>query len=143
MPRGTRVSKERKRVAVARQLVAGANPPAIAREVGCSPQHVQALAREPETQALIRDIMAPHRKRLAKMATRAINAVDKALIAQKTDRMDHAARMRAVRRYGDLLELADGGKRHDPAGESGGQFTLVQIMQLLQLTEVHDESKPA
>ncbi len=141
MPRGTKVSKERKRKAIAGALVDGKGPKAIAKQIGCADSHVRRIAAEPETGALIQRIMAPHRAKLAKMAKRAVEAVDQALVAQRTDKADHQVRMRAVGRYGDLLELTEGGKRHDAAGESGGGFTLEQALELLQLTKgTHDDS---
>ncbi len=213
MPRGTKVSKEAKRVKVAKALVAGRKQPEIAQETGISVPYVGELAREPETQALIQQILAPHRARLAKIAEQSIALVERATsvdVKQRDDRInglcdrivrlrqiiaersthptsakcpggrtglmshtlksvgsgplatvvdeyeldtgllqelreherqlrdelnDFRPNMQAVQRACDLLELAQGGKRSDsPGGASAGNFTLVQIMNLLQLT---------
>jgi hypothetical protein len=97
---------------------------------------VQRLASEPETQVLITAMLAPQRERLAKMAQKAVNAVEKALIARKTDLSDHIVRLRAVERYGELLALAQG-KPREAAGDgvqvTWEQFTLMYERRTTQL----------
>ena len=131
MPTGTRAGKESKRRTVAGGVIAGKGTQAIATAAGCQPRYVQRLANEPATQFLITEMMAPHRERLAKMAKTAVNAVEKALIARKTDKSDHVVRMRAVERYGDLLALAQGGKPAEASGE-GMQVTWEQFTVMYQ-----------
>ena len=126
MPTGTRAGKESKRRTVAGGVIAGKDTAEIAKVAGCKPRHVQRLASEPATQFLITEMMGPHRERLAKMAKTAVNAVEKALIARKTDKSDHIVRLRAVERYGELLALAQGGKPAEASGD-GTQVTWEQF----------------
>lgn len=126
-------------MAVAKKLVAGKIPQRIAEEIGISKQHVQVLAAEPETQFLITKALEPHRRKLEAMAPKAIAAVETALRAKKTDRADYKNRMAAVSRYGDLLELAQGGQRTDgKGGPQAGQFSVTQIYEILSLTQVNN-----
>jgi hypothetical protein len=117
-------------------VIAGKGTQAIAAAAGCQPRYVQRLASEPETQVLITAMLAPQRERLAKMAQKAVNAVEKALIARKTDLSDHIVRLRAVERYGELLALAQG-KPREAAGDgvqvTWEQFTLMYERRTTQL----------
>jgi len=136
VPTGTRAGKESKRRTVAGGVIAGKGTQAIAAAAGCQPRYVQRLASEPETQVLITAMLAPQRERLAKMAQKAVNAVEKALIARKTDLSDHIVRLRAVERYGELLALAQG-KPREAAGDgvqvTWEQFTLMYERRTTQL----------
>jgi hypothetical protein len=62
----TQSEKERKRQLVAGGRIQGKAPAAIAREAGCSIRHVRRLSVEPETQLLIRDLLAPYKPGLAR-----------------------------------------------------------------------------
>jgi hypothetical protein len=128
MPTGTRAGKERKRRTVASGVIAGQATDQIAAAAGCKSRYVQRLANDPETQFLITEALAPHRAKLARMAVRAVNTVDKALIAKRSDKRDHMVCLRAVERYGELLALA-AGKPKDAAADDGTvtweQFTLM------------------
>jgi hypothetical protein len=93
--------------------VVGKPTNAIAREAGCTPRHAQRLASEPETQFLITEALRPHRKRLERMAAHAIRVVDSGLRANKKTPIDHFTRLRAVERYADLMQLAQGKKTED------------------------------
>ena len=117
MPTGTRAGKESKRRTVARGVIAGQDTAKIAKAAGCKARYVQRLANDPETQFLIVEALAPHRAKLAKMATTAVNAVSKAMVAMKTDKKDHFTRLRAVERFQDLLELAQGKPKEEAQGE--------------------------
>jgi hypothetical protein len=108
VPTGTRAGKESKRRTVAGGVIAGQDTAAIAAEAGCQPRYVQRLANEPETRFLITEMMEPHRAKLQRMAARAVYSVNMALLAKKTDKADHMARLRAVERYSELLGLAQG-----------------------------------
>lgn len=128
MPTGSKSEKERKRRIVAAGVVAGKKPTAIAREAGCKTRHAQRLADEPATQFLITEMMRPHHKKLAKLVEKSITAVSLALGAKTTDKHDHSARLRAVGRTKQLLELAQG-QAAEGAGEGGlvtwEEFTLL------------------
>ena len=54
------------------------------------------------------EALRPHSAKLTRMVGRMIAAVDVALLAKKTDKQDHIARLRAVERGRDLLEMAQG-----------------------------------
>jgi hypothetical protein len=130
MPRKANPEKEKKRRTVAKGVVAGKSTKTIARKAKCSARHVERLAKEPETQFLITEALRPQQTRLAKLATKVITAVDKALTAMKTDKVDHTSRLRAVERYGELLELAQGkppAQDNQTSGESR-QFTWEEFV---------------
>ena len=108
MPKGSKAQKEAKRRVVARGVVEGKSTRTIAREAKCDPRHVERLANEPATRFIIADALAPHRERLTRLAGKAVNAVERALVARVTDKADHMARLRAVGRFGDLARMAQG-----------------------------------
>lgn len=126
MPTGTKSQKAAKRRVVAAGAIAGKPTRAVAEKAGCSARHVNRLAEEPETQELIQSALAPYTSKLRRMAGKAVRAVERGLIAQKTSRSDHVMQLRAVERYGDLLELAAGQNR---SGSSG--VTLTNNLQIL------------
>jgi len=111
--RGSKAAKEAKRRVVAQGLVAGKPTKVIARAAGCKARHVERLAAEPKTQFLVTEILRPYHERLGKLAKKAIHAVDVALAAKYKGQPDHMARLRAVGRYGELVEMAQGTKAHD------------------------------
>lgn len=121
MPTGSKSEKEAKRRIVAKGVVAGKKVRAIAAEAGCNTRHVQRLRDEPATQFLITDLMKPHRAKLAKLVDKSITAVGLALVAKTTDKHDHMARLRAVGRTKQLLEMAEGTKPEP--GADAGQVT--------------------
>ena len=106
--KNSKQTKEAKRRIVAKGKVTGASTRTIARAAGTSERHVQRIAAEPETQFLITKALAPHREELESLAGKAIQAVDKSLVALKGDEEDHIIRLRGVERYKDLLDLAQG-----------------------------------
>lgn len=129
MARGSEAEKEKKRRAVAKGVVEGKPLSKIAREAGCHKRYAQKLSKEPETRFLIAAMLVPHREKLAKLGLKAILVVNRALGAQRTDKADHIVRLRAVERYRDLLELAQGTK--DPeADERLGLVTWPQFTAL-------------
>jgi hypothetical protein len=121
MPRGTKTGREAKRRVVAAGAIAGAPAPKIAKKAGCSTRHVQRLANEPETQSLIAEAMRPVRDQLRLMAKRAVDAVERAMRAQKKTKADHFTQLRAVERFGDLIELAEGERRSDSRASGAGR----------------------
>lgn len=121
MPRGTKSEKAAKRILVAAGMVAGKKTKAIAQKAGCSERHVARLASEPETQFLIVEAMRPYRHQLRLMAKRAVAAVDRAFKAQKKTKADHFTQLRAVERYGDLLELAAGERKSEGKASGPGR----------------------
>jgi hypothetical protein len=50
-----------------------------------------------------------------------VRAVERAFTAQKTDQADHFTQLRAVERYGDLLELAAGDTRNTGKDADNGR----------------------
>ena len=76
---------------------------------------MQRIAAEPETQFLITEAFRPHQARLVELAGAVVDAVDEALGAMKTDKQDHLTRLKAVERYGDVLEFAQGKVQEKPA----------------------------
>lgn len=112
--KGTAGAKERKRRVVAAGVAAGADRDVIAAAAGCSTRHVNELASEPATRFLIEEILQPHRKQLTRLAGRAIRAVERAMVAQVNTRADHPVQLRAVGRWGQLVQLAQGGAIDKP-----------------------------
>lgn len=113
MPKkGTRTEKEAKRRVVAAGTIAGKDTKAIAKAAGCTERHVLRLAREVETKFIVANALAPYREQLRKMAGKAVRVVDRAFLARKTDKADRMTQLRAVERFGDLLELASGDTRN-------------------------------
>jgi hypothetical protein len=108
MPRNSRSEKERKRLAVAGALIASQRTRITARNLGCSKRHVRRLAAEPETRFLIAEVLRPYQAMLRQLGAKVITVVGEALIAIKTDEVDHLTRLRAVERYCELLEPAQG-----------------------------------
>jgi hypothetical protein len=140
MPSGSRAEKAAKRDVVARGVIAGRSTKAIARAAGCTERHVQRLADEPETQFLITELMRPHRRKLDKLATKAIAAVEKALAANKTDKADHTARLRAVERFGELAEMAQGLAQAPPASDPTVTWEEFVVMYRSR-KEQHDDKR--
>ena len=120
MPQGSLAEKEYKRRVVAVAKLAGQGTRATARHIGCSESHVRRLAAEPETQFLITQVLRPYHATLDRLATKVITVIEEALSAMKTDEADHLTRLRAVERYCELLELAQGGK-HTRRGRRAGR----------------------
>lgn len=137
MPTGTRAGKETKRRTVAAGVLAGQPPAAIAAVAGCQPRYVQRLTNEPATQFLITEALQPHRSKLAKMAGRAVYAVNLAMLAKRTDKQDHIVRLRAVERFGELLALAQGGKPAALVVEDGLQVTWEQFTLMYEKRTTH------
>lgn len=129
MPRGSKPEKEAKRRVVAKGVVAGKSTAAIAREAKVSTRHVERLAAEPETKLLITELLKPHHAKLKKLVERSLTAISTALTAKITDKADHRARLIAVRRTKDLLELAQG--HTEPAGNVGAELKFAGTMEEL------------
>jgi hypothetical protein len=111
VPQNSQTEKERKRLAVAGAVLARQGTRITARKIGCSERHVRRLAAEPETQFLIMEALRPHIAKLQKLAWKVISVIEEALTAMKTDEADHLTRLRAVERYFELLNLAQGKRR--------------------------------
>ena len=108
MPRKANAEKEKKRRVVAKGVVAGRPTAKIAAEAGCTVRNVQRIASEPATQFLITEALQPHREELEQLAGDVIKAIGGGLRALKDDPEDHVVRLRAIERYGDMLQLAQG-----------------------------------
>ncbi len=91
----------------------------IAQDLGLAHETVSRELNHPETQEYIKQLLGKHDAQLARVAKKAIQRVEESLDALKADPADHKARMTAVSRAADLLELRQGGTRHDPTGSSG------------------------
>jgi hypothetical protein len=141
MPSGTTAGKERKRRVVAAGKLAGQTTEQIASSAGCKSRHVQRLAQEEETQFLIKDMMRPHRDSLEALAGMAIKAVRLALGAKDGRKADHMARLRAVGRYAQLCELAQGGKAPDLPPDDGGLMTYEELTLIIQSRTVTVEAR--
>ena len=118
----TKASKEHKRRQVAVGLIAGKDTKKIAKETGSSLRNVQRLASEPQTQLLVTALFSRHHRALRSMTERAIRVVNEGLRSTtyvKVDkdrykvRVDTFGRLRAVERFCDLAELAQGKLRDD------------------------------
>ena len=88
---------------------------------------MQRIAAEPETQFLITEAFRPHQVRLQKMAGKALDAIEAALCAMKTDEQDHTSRLKGVERYGEVLELAQGRIAEKPADTGMPQYTWEEL----------------
>jgi len=129
MPKGTKASKEAKRRVVARGVIAGQTPKQIAAEAQASVRHVERLVSEPETQLIIADMMRPHRRTLEALTVKALDAVDRALDAQRDDgNANHEIQLRAVGRLKTMLELAQG--RKEVEAQEPGLVTWEQFVML-------------
>lgn len=137
MPIGTKAGKELKRRVIARGIVAGKSTKAIAQEAGCNPRHAMRVAQEPATEFLITEIMRPYHARLAKLAQVAIQAVESAMKATHDGCLpDHDVRLRGVRRYRDLAELAQG-RPSDQQEQTSGLVTWEEFEVLYRKRTIH------
>jgi len=71
--------------------------------------------------------MRPHRETLEALAGKALKAVSSALGAKIGRKADHMARLRAVGRFAQLCELAQGGAAPDLDPDDGGLVTYEQL----------------
>src|ERR1035438_10322923 len=108
MSQGSRAEKEHKRHAVAFARLAGPGTRATARQIGCSERYVRRLAAEPETQFLITEALRPHIAKLLQFMPKALAVIEEGMSAMKKDQVDHLTRLRAVERFCELLEMAQG-----------------------------------
>jgi len=132
---------ETKRHIIAAGVVSGQSTEDIARSAGCSVRQVQRIASDMGTQLLITEAFAPHTKKLAKLATRVLYVIEKALLAHKDDNADHATRLKAVERYGDVLAMAQG-KAPETTAEVKTQFTWEEFQILYQSRRTNIETDP-
>jgi hypothetical protein len=139
MPSGSKSQNAAKRRVVAKGAIAGQPASAIAAEAGCSERHVRRLLAEPETQFLISDVMQPHREVLRLMAKRAVAAVERGMKAQKKTKADHFTQLRAVERYGELLELAEGERKPEGRKNEKGR-NIVTWTELLEIARKRKEA---
>jgi hypothetical protein len=78
----------------------GNDSPTIERLADCSIGHRESSKRRATAAA----------RKPEQLATKAITAIEEATSAMKTDEADHLTRLHAVKRYIELLELAESGK---------------------------------
>jgi hypothetical protein len=124
---------EKKRRVVAAGAIFGAAAKEIAKAAGCSERHVNRLAAQPETQFLIAKALEPYHAELRLMAKRAVAAVKRGMTAQKKTKADHFTQLRAVERFGDLMELAGTGQKNDVLAKSGKGRLLVTWEQFVEI----------
>jgi hypothetical protein len=87
-----------RRTAIAKGLIQQKTATVVAQELGISRKTLYQELAQPETQALIRSMMAPHHKRLERIVDQSISAVERALTA------DQEARLRRVEWLTDRIE---------------------------------------
>jgi hypothetical protein len=141
MPSASKNEKQAKRRAVAKGALAGKPLAAIAKAAGCSKRHVQRLEREPETQFLIVEALRPHRAVLTKMAGKALRVIERAFMARKTDGADRIVQLRAVERYHEMMDLAQGTAK-PPDQEDRGQVTWEEFVVMYRARKETHESNP-
>jgi hypothetical protein len=129
MPTARKAEKQAKRRAVAKGALAGQPLGVVAKAAGCSKRHVQRLEREPETQFLISEALKPHRQQLARLAPKAIRVIERAFTARKTDGADRIVQLRAVERYRELMDLAQGTAK-PPTDAGSGMVTWEEFVVL-------------
>jgi hypothetical protein len=145
--RATTAKKEAKRRVIAKGVLTGRPTRAMARATESTPRTVQRIRAEPETQFLITRALRPQRKNLTDMAARAVRVVLEGFEAihyvkvspKKYKRMgDAIARLRAVERYGELLQLAQGGKPEAQIEAEGARtFTWEEFTLLYRSRKRH------
>jgi len=140
--RRTTAKKAVRRRIIANGVVSGQSANAIAQSAGTSKRTVQRIAAEPETQFLITEAFRPYQARLLELAGVVIDAVDEALGAMKTDKQDHLTRLKAVERYGDVLELAQGKVQEKPA-EADRTWTWEEITAIYKARKLSAETDAA
>jgi hypothetical protein len=142
MSTSSQFEHERKRRVVAGGTLQGKKTAVIAREAGCGPRHVRTLRAEEATQVLISDLLRPYREDLCRLIPKAISAVERGLVAQKTTRSDHAAQLLAVGRLQRLLLLAQGAVHPAPAAGAGHvTFEEFELKYRKENTESEHERK--
>lgn len=146
---------EKKRAVVVAGILNGNTSDEIAAAAGCARRTVNKIISEPETQLLVTGLFAPYHKKLRAMAKRVVQVVEQGLSAKhfvKTGKdeyrlhADTFGRLRAVERYGELVQLAQGkAPGEDPhAGEIGRSYTWEEftLLQARRATIV-DAAAPA
>jgi hypothetical protein len=102
---GSRASKERKRLAVAQGKVAGKNSKQIAAELGVSPGYVDHLAWEPQTKAIVEELLLPHKNSLSYGIIRGLRVLLDGMGATKADGTpDQMVRQAAFQQWGEWCD---------------------------------------
>jgi hypothetical protein len=136
-------TKERKRRAVAFGALAGHGTQITASQAGCSERHARRLAAEPETQFIVTEAMRPYHAKLHRLIGKVITAIEEALSANKTDAADHISRLRAVERYREVAELAQGKLPEKSADDNAmPQYTWEEFV-ALYATRIQTEDEIA
>jgi hypothetical protein len=150
--RKSNAEHEKKRRIVAAGIAAGHPTNRIAQDAKTSQRNVQLIAKEPATQFLITESFAPLHKKLRAMTARAVQVVEQGFSAMryvkagKDDyrlRGDAIARLRAVERFGDLLEFAQGKPAEETTGEIGRSYTFEEFTLLRARRVTSAEADPA
>jgi hypothetical protein len=139
--RRTTAKKILKRRIVASGVVSGQSTKAIAQRAATTQRNVQRIAAEPETQFLITKALRPHQARLGKMASTVIDAIEEALGPHKADEADHTSRLKAVERYGDVVELAQGKVAEKAVNTGTPQFTFEEFTAMYRSRKITTDGK--
>jgi hypothetical protein len=135
-------NKEKKRAVVAAGIIAEAPVGAIAAAANCSRRQVNRLTAEDDTRALVAEMLRPYRARLARLVPKAIAAIERGLVAQKTTRSDLAVQLIAARRVKDFLILAQPPPA-EKAADTGGAFGEVTYEEFQIMFRVVKEANDA
>lgn len=148
--RTTTAKKALKRRIVASGLVSGQSTKAIASDANTSQRNVQRIAAEPETQLLITAAFRPQQQKLLDMAERAVQVVQKGFEAMRCVKTgkdvwewhgDALARLKAVERYGELLNLAQGKVVEKPV-EAETKWTWEEFTAMYNARQIRAQTDP-
>jgi hypothetical protein len=135
MPRTTKTEQAKKRRVVAAGTLAGAPAAKIAKVAACSERHVRRIAKEPETRFLIAQALEPFHDKLRGLAKKAVAAVERGMTAQKKTKADYFTQLRAVERFGDLVEMAAGDSDSSDSRHSGKGRNLITWEEFLDIAK--------
>jgi hypothetical protein len=117
-------AREQRRRAIAAGIVNRKPVSAIADDLGLSREWVSKEANRPETQDLIRSMLAPHRKRLERIVDRAVSGVERAL---DIDQVQRAQRIAWLTERIEQLRTVLKERSEDPSmqGVAGGKTGML------------------
>lgn len=117
--------KKARRIRVAGALLAGKTVTEVAKREGISREWASKEANSREVRLAMADLLARHKKQIARLVGKSLNVIDKALVAGKfvADKKgfalglgpDHFARLTAVKRLVEMVAAAKAGDAMDTA----------------------------
>jgi hypothetical protein len=135
--------KKARRVRVAGALLAGKTVTEVAKREGISREWASKEANSREVRLAMADLLARHKKQIARLVGKSLNVIDKALVADKKvpDKeghavnlgSDHFARLTAVKRLVEMVAAAKAGDAMDTSN------TITYEMFLRLYAEVMEE----